>query len=66
MRPPSTISLALLSARVSQKRMRLSKWPLITVLPPPSLVTRSLHDEPAKMVRTQARLRRSQILRVRS
>lgn len=53
-RPPSTISLALLSARESQKRRRLSKWPLMIVVPALSLATRSLQEEPANIVRMPA------------
>lgn len=64
--PCSVISLEEQSVRVSQKRIFLSKCPLIIVEPEPSDVTRSLQHEPANLVSVQARLRRSQILRVRS
>lgn len=64
--PCSTMSLAEQSVLVSQKRIFLSKCPLIIVEPDPSVVTRSLQLLPANLVSVQARLRRSQILRVRS
>lgn len=64
--PASTISLAEQSVRVSQNRIFLSKWPLMMVDPDPSVVTRSLQLEPANFVSMQARLRKSQIFRVRS
>lgn len=48
--PWSWISLAVVSERISQKRILLSKWPLIIVVPAPSAVTRSLQLEPANFV----------------
>lgn len=49
--PCSTMSLTEeASARESQNRIRLSKWPLMMVVPEPSPVTRSLQLEPANLV----------------
>ena len=50
--PCNNISLELESERVSQKRIFLSKWPLIILVPSPSDVTRSLQLEPANIVLT--------------
>jgi len=48
--PWSRISREVVSERVSQKRILLSKWPLIIVVPAPSVVTRSLQLDPANFV----------------
>ena len=48
--PCSRTSREVVSDRVSQKRIFLSKWPLIIVVPEPSVVTRSLQLEPANLV----------------
>lgn len=64
--PPRTISLAEKLALVSQKRIFLSKWPLIMVVPVPSVATRSLQLLPQNLVSIQAPVRSSQIFSVRS
>lgn len=48
--PFTTISFGPDSDLVSQKRILLSKWPLIIVDPEPSAVTRSLQLDPANFV----------------
>lgn len=65
--PWSRISLTSESALlVSQKRIFLSKWPLMIVEPAPSVVTRSLQLDPANFVSVQALLLKSHIFNVRS
>lgn len=64
--PCNTMSFAEQSVRMSQKRIFLSKWPLMMVDPDPSVVTKSLQLEPANFVSMHARFRRSHTFNVRS
>lgn len=48
--PLTSILLTEPSARMSQKRILLSKWPLMIVVPAPSDVTTSLQLDPTKFV----------------